>query len=31
MTDLGAWGAYEQRHPHSFRAMYQFWCEKRGA
>jgi tetratricopeptide (TPR) repeat protein/2-polyprenyl-3-methyl-5-hydroxy-6-metoxy-1,4-benzoquinol methylase len=31
MTDLDAWDAYEQRHPHSFRAMYQFWCEKRDA
>jgi Tfp pilus assembly protein PilF/SAM-dependent methyltransferase len=29
--DLDAWDAYERRHPHSFRAMYQFWCEKRGA
>ena len=26
LTDLGAWAEYEQRHPHSFRAMYQFWC-----
>lgn len=28
LTDLGAWDAYEQQHPHSFRAMYQFWCRK---
>ena len=27
--DLQSWHAYEQRHPHSFRAMYHFWCEKR--
>jgi tetratricopeptide (TPR) repeat protein/SAM-dependent methyltransferase len=28
LTDLDAWDAYEHRHPHSFRAMYQFWCRK---
>jgi SAM-dependent methyltransferase len=28
LTDLQAWAAYEQQHPHSFRAMYQFWCRK---
>ena len=28
LTDLEAWDAYEQQHPHSFRAMYQFWCRK---
>jgi len=28
LTDLDAWAAYEQQHPHSFRAMYQFWCRK---
>ncbi len=28
LTDLGAWNEYEQRHPHSFRAMYQFWCRR---
>ena len=30
INDLDAWDAHERRHPHSFRAMYQFWCEKRG-
>jgi len=29
LDDLQAWDAYEQRHPHSFRAMYHFWCENR--
>lgn len=29
LTDLDAWHDYEQRHPHSFRAMYQFWCRSR--
>ena len=29
LTDLEAWDEYEQRHPHSFRSMYQFWCRKR--
>ena len=28
LTDLEAWDQYEQRHPHSFRSMYQFWCRK---
>lgn len=28
LTDLDAWAEYEERHPHSFRAMYQFWCRK---
>jgi hypothetical protein len=28
LTDLEAWAAYEQDHPRSFRAMYQFWCRK---
>ena len=28
LTDLQAWSEYEQRHPESFRAMYQFWCQK---
>ena len=28
LTDLQAWTEYEQRHPESFRAMYQFWCQK---
>jgi SAM-dependent methyltransferase len=28
LTDLEAWDAYEQRHPYSFRSMYQFWCRK---
>ena len=28
LTDLDAWWAYEQRHPQSFRGMYQFWCRK---
>jgi tetratricopeptide (TPR) repeat protein/SAM-dependent methyltransferase len=28
LTDLQAWAVYEQQHPESFRAMYQFWCRK---
>jgi 2-polyprenyl-3-methyl-5-hydroxy-6-metoxy-1,4-benzoquinol methylase len=28
LTDLEAWAEYEQRHPHSFRSMYHFWCRK---
>jgi hypothetical protein len=29
LTDLEAWAEYEQRHPHSFRSMYHFWCRSR--
>ncbi len=28
LRDLSAWDTYEQEHPHTFRAMYQFWCYK---
>jgi len=31
LTDLEAWAGYEQRHPESFRSMYQFWCQKASA
>ena len=26
--DLAKWHEYEMRHPYTFRAMYQFWCQK---
>ena len=26
---LDAWHRFEQAHPHSFKAMYQFWCAKK--
>ena len=25
--DLSAWDQFEQKNPHTFSAMYQFWCE----
>ena len=28
LTDLGAWHDFEQHHPHTFAAMYQFWVQK---
>lgn len=28
LTDLGAWHDFEQRHPETFAAMYQFWVQK---
>jgi SAM-dependent methyltransferase len=28
MTDLEQWGAFEERHPHTFLGMYDFWCRK---
>jgi 2-polyprenyl-3-methyl-5-hydroxy-6-metoxy-1,4-benzoquinol methylase len=28
MTDLDAWNEFEQRNPHTFRGMYQFWSQK---
>lgn len=27
-TNLDYWAAFEQRHPHTFASMYQFWCRK---
>ncbi|MDJ0947676.1 MAG: tetratricopeptide repeat protein [Alphaproteobacteria bacterium] len=27
-TNLDNWTAFEQRHPHTFSSMYQFWCRK---
>ncbi len=29
VTDLDAWHGFEQRHPSTFVAMYQFWCAPR--
>lgn len=26
LRDLMAWAAYEEAHPDTFAAMYQFWC-----
>lgn len=27
-VDLGSWGAFEAKHPATFRGMYQFWLQK---
>lgn len=28
LNDLTAWDAFEHAHPHTFAAMYQFWCAR---
>ena len=28
MTDLRLWDELEAKHPHTFKGMYQFWCQK---
>lgn len=28
MTQLSTWDRFEQLNPHTFSAMYTFWCEK---
>jgi len=31
MTNLDYWNQYETEHPHTFRNMYHFWCQKTGS
>ena len=31
MTDLDCWHEFEVERPNAFRAMYQFWVQKRAA
>jgi hypothetical protein len=31
MTDLDCWHRFEEERPDAFRAMYQFWVQKRAA
>jgi hypothetical protein len=31
MTDLDCWHRFEDERPDAFRAMYQFWVQKRAA